>query len=117
MNKKPVEKKKSSEKKMSGEKTEKKHSESSTKHKSIKPKKDIEIIDEGPVYICDDCHAMLHVPDERIEEEEVKEEDEEGTYNLLVSSYVCPRCDGKIIVSEEEIVEEEDETPVKSTKK
>ena len=87
--------------------TEKKKSKESDKKTHRLPP--IEVLNEGPIYICDACHCMLKVPDEHLEEEEIEDEDEDGTFSLLIVSYTCPRCDEKIIVSEDEIVEDEEE--------
>lgn len=97
----------------------KKHSDSKSKKLSVpKPKEEIEIIDDGPLYICDFCHALLKVPDERLEEAEIEEEDEENEEEsilLLEVSFVCPKCKERNIVSEEEL-EEEPEEPQKKKK-
>ena len=83
---------------------------SSTKHKE-----EIEVLNEGPIYICEYCHAMLKVPDELLKETEIEEEDEDGPYLILEVTYECPRCNECNIVSEEEIEDDfEDESPKKS---
>ena len=76
----------------------------------------IEVLNEGPIYICDACHCMLKVPDEHLEEEEIEDEDEDGMFSLLIVSYTCPRCNEKIIVSEDEIIDDEEEEPVSDKK-
>lgn len=82
-----------------------------------KTKSKIEVVHDGPIYICDSCHAMLMVPDEFLEEAEVEDEDEEGSFLLLEVSFECPKCNERNIVSEEELEEEEHEQPSKKEKK
>lgn len=84
-------------------------SKRSGEHKKSKSKKEIEVIHNGPVYICDFCHAFLMVPDDRLEEAEVEDEDEDGPFVLLEVSYECPKCNERNIVSEEELGGDDDE--------
>jgi|ERR1700678_1392375 len=87
-------------------KSDSKKSDSKKSSKS-KHSSEIKILDKGPIYICELCHAMLLVPNEKLIEEEVEEvgEDENDLTILLVTSYDCPNCEENIIVSEEEVEE------------
>lgn len=78
--------------------------------KKEKPKvKEIEIVHQGPIYICESCHVLLKVPDEKLEEETLKDEDDDGEFEVLNTFYMCPKCSFKNIVSEEELVESSDD--------
>ncbi len=80
----------------------------------VKPK--IEILDKRPIYLCEFCHAMLHVPDECLIEETTEEEDDDGPYKMLVLSFDCPQCNENVVVSEEEIDEKSGNKPVKESR-
>ena len=74
-------------------------------------KKKIEILDKD-IYICDECHCMLRVPKELIEEEEVEEDEE----TKIVGTFECPNCEYNNIAYELEEEEEEEEKPKKTEK-
>ena len=65
-------------------------------------KDEITIIDNGPVYICEFCNALLRVPDSCLREDEIQEEDDDGPYKVTLWTFDCPKC------GEENIADEDD---------
>lgn len=103
---------------MSTEADKKQHKSKKGKS-SKKDSEQIEVLNNGPIHICDTCHAMLKVPDSVLEEEEIEEEDEDDntTYLVLETFYVCPLCHERNVVFEDELGEEEDDEEEKKDKK
>lgn len=58
-------------------------------------------IHKGPIYICKSCRSMLSVPENKIQKEEVSDNE----CNLFCTFYICPECNEKQIIIIEEIDE------------
>ena len=50
------------------------------------------VIQKGPVYICDGCRSLVFVPDDLLKHETIIEEDDEGEFDVIESTFECPQC-------------------------
>lgn len=78
-------------------------------------KEEIKVLHDGPLYICDFCHSLLLVPDKFLVDSEIEEEDEDGSFIVIETSFDCIKCGERNVISEDEIEEEEEEQPKKSS--
>jgi hypothetical protein len=72
-------------------------------------REEITVLNEGPIYICEVCNALLKVPDSCLKEEEIQEEGDDGPCTVTLWTFNCPKCGEENIADEDDGSEESDE--------
>jgi hypothetical protein len=70
---------------------------------TLKKSNKIEVLHDGPLYLCESCHALLIVNEHNIQKKESIKSDADGKFKRTKHFYICPKCECTNEVDEEDV--------------